>query len=180
MLLSNFVDRDDIRASATFFSQRAVRLPRVQPLKDSLNRGVVALLDHIEPTALGLSRDDAIWAGYGMRVYDLASAWSPVWRVGSDFADLPVPLRQVCESSAGGQLELRLLGEPGTAVTAGLADTELTGAPQVADLPVRDCRKLAISAHASVAPFASAAACSARARRQASGASRGPGLRRRQ
>ena len=154
MLLFNFVDRDDLRASQTFFDQRAVRIPRVHPLADIPNRGVVALLDHVEPKALGLSRDDAIWAGYGMRVYDLATAWSPVWRVGSDFADLPAPLGQVCESSGDGQLELRLLGEPGTAITAGLADTALTGAPQVADLPVRDCQRLAVSAHASVAPFA--------------------------
>ncbi len=154
MLLSNFIDRDDIRASATYFSQRAVRLPRVQPLADIPNRGVVALLDHVEPTALGLSRDDAIWAGYGMRAYDLAAAWSPVWRVGSDFAELPVPSRQACESSNDGRLELRLLGEPGSAVTAGLADSELSGVSQVTNLAVRDCRKLAVTAHADVAPFA--------------------------
>ncbi len=154
MLLSNFVDRADLRASLTYFDQRAVRLPRVQPLTDIPNRGAVALLDHVEPTALGLSRDDAIWAGYGMRVYDLATAWSPVWRVGSDFAELPAPSRHACVSSGDGQLELRLLGEPGTVVTAGPADAELTGSPQVADLAVRNCQSLAISAHASVAPFA--------------------------
>ncbi len=154
MLHFNFVDQADLRASQTFFALRAVRLPRVQPLTDIPNRGVVALLDHIEPTALGLSRDDAIWAGYGMRVYDLASAWSPVWRVGSDFAELPVPSRQACESSNDGRLELRLLGEPGSAVTAGLADSELSGVPQITDLNVRDCRKLAVTAHADVAPFA--------------------------
>lgn len=153
MLLSNFVDRDDIRASAAFFSQRAVRLPRVQPLTGNLNRGVVALLDHVEPTVLGLSRDDAIWAGYGMRVYDLESAWSPVWRVGSDFAELPESLRHVCESSVDGQLELRLLGEPGSAITAGSVDTQLTGTPHIARVSGRDCQKLAFAAHAPVAPF---------------------------
>ena len=154
MLLSSFVNQDDLRASQTFFDQPAVRLPRVQPLTELPSHGVVALLNHVEPTALGLTRDDAIWAGYGMRVYDLASAWSPVWRIGSDFAELPEPARQACELSEDGRLGLRLLGEPGTTVTAGLADTDLTGAPQVTNLTVRDCRKLAFSALAPVAPFA--------------------------
>ena len=154
MLLSNFLDRDDIRASSTFFSQRAVRLPRVRPLTGNFHRGVAALLDHVEPTALGLTRDDAIWAGYGMRVYDLSSAWSPVWRVGSDFAELPGPLRDVCESSDDGRLELRLLGDPGHALTAGPSDNELRGVPQTVNLTVRDCRRLALTANASVDPFA--------------------------
>ena len=154
MLLSNFVDRDDLRASTTFFNQPAVRLPRVRPIDEIPNRGVVALLDHVEPTALGLTRDDAIWAGYGMRVYDLASAWSPVWRVGPDFTALPASLLQTCESSVDGQLDLRLLGEPGNAITAGPGDAELSGAPQITELAVRDCQKLAFAAHAAVAPFA--------------------------
>jgi hypothetical protein len=154
MLLSNFVARDDLRASETFFNQRAVRLPRVSPLEDIPDLGAIALLDHVEPTALGLSRDDAIWSGYGMRVYDLASAWSPVWRVGSDFAELPVPSRLACESSDDGRLELRLLGEPGSAVTAGQIDSEISGISQVTSLTVRDCSKLAVAAHADVAPFA--------------------------
>ena len=73
MLLSNFVDRDDLRASQTFFNQPAVRLPRVSPLEDIPRLGAIALPDHVEPTALGLSRHDAFWAGYGMRVYDHGS-----------------------------------------------------------------------------------------------------------
>ncbi len=154
MLLSNFVDRADLRASLTYFDQPAARLPRVQPLTDIPNRGVVALLDHVDPTVLGLSRDDAIWAGYGMRVYDLGTAWSPVWRVGSDSAELPAPSRRACESSEDGTLELQLLGEPGSTVTAGLADSELSGVPQITNLTVRDCTKLAVTAQAGVAPFA--------------------------
>ena len=89
-----------------------------------------------------------------MRVYDLSAAWSPVWRIGPDFAELPASLLQTCESSVDGQLDLRLLGEPGNAVTAGPVDAELSGAPQVANLAVRDCQKLAFAAHAVVAPFA--------------------------
>ena len=154
MLLSNFVDRDDLRASTTFFNQPVVRMPRVHPLDDIPNRGVVALLDHVEPTVLGLTRDDAIWSGYGMRVYDLSAAWSPVWRIGPDFAELPASLLQTYESSVDGQLDLRLLGEPGDAITAGPGDAELSGAPQITNLAVRDCQKLAFSAHADVAPFA--------------------------
>ena len=154
MLFFNLIDHADQRAATRYFDQPAVRIPRVRPLDDIPARGVAALLDHVEPTVLGLTRDDAIWAGYGMRVYDLAAAWSPAWRVGSDFAELPATLRQICEASNDGRLELRLLGEPGAAVTAGLADTGLSGVPQVADLSVRDCEKLAISAHAAAAPFA--------------------------
>ncbi|MDE2903342.1 MAG: hypothetical protein OXP73_09985 [Chloroflexota bacterium] len=153
-LFFNLIDQDDLRASATYFDQRAVRIPHVEPLSEIPAHGLVALLEHVEPTALGLSRDDAIWAGYGMRVYDLAASWSSVWRVGSDFAEQPVPLRQACEVSAAGQLELRLLGEPGTALTAGVAEVELNGVPQVTGLIVRDCQKLAFTAHAPVAPFA--------------------------
>ncbi len=154
MLLFNFVDRSDLRASATYLDQPAVQIPRVNPLSEIPNRGVVALLDHVEPTVLGLTRDDAIWAGYGMRVYDLSAAWSPVWRVGPDFATLPASLLQTCESSVDGQLDLRLLGEPGNAITAGPVAAELSGAPQITDLDVRDCQKLAFAAHAAVAPFA--------------------------
>ena len=154
MLFFNLIDQEELRSSGTYFDQPAVRIPRVQPLDSIPSRGVVALLDHVEPTVLGLSRDDAIWAGYGMRVYDLASAWSPVWRVGPDFAALPASLLQRCESSVDGQLDLRLLGEPGNAITAGPVDTELSGAPQITNLAVRDCQKLAFAAHAAVAPFA--------------------------
>ena len=154
MLLSTFVDRDEIRASTTYFNQRVVRLPQVRPFDAITRHGAVALLDHIEPTALRLTRNDAIWAGYGMRVYDLDSVWSSVWRVGSGFEELPVSPRQACESSADGLVDLRLLGEPGTDLTAGTADVDLTGVPQVTGVSVRDCRKLALTAHAPVASFA--------------------------
>lgn len=154
MLFFNLIDHGDLRSSATYFDQLTFRVPLVQPLDDIPAQGVVALLDHVDPTALGLSRHDAIWAGYGMRVYDLSSAWSPAWRVGSGIAGLPTPLRQVCETSADGGLELRLLGEPGSLMTAGLADIELTGAPQVTDVAVRDCQKLAFTASTLAAPFA--------------------------
>lgn len=154
MLLFNLIDQADLRASSTDFVQSAIRIPRVQAIDDIPGQGVAALLDHVEPTTLGLSRDDAVWAGYGMRVYDLASAWSPVWRIAAEVAELPAPLRRVCDASNDGQLELRLLGDPGIAVTAGISDIELSGTPQVTSLTVRDCRKLAFAAHAAVAPFA--------------------------
>ena len=118
----------------------------------------------MEPTVLGLTRDDAIWSGYGMRVYDLSAAWSPVWRIGPDFAELPASLLQTCESSVDGQLDLRLLGEPGDAMTAGPGDAELSGAPQITELAVRDCQKLAFAAHAAVAPFGPTSAVVPRSR----------------
>jgi len=88
-----------------------------------------------------------------MRAYDLASSWSSVWRVGPDFTQLPESLRHVCESSADGQLEVRLLGEPGSAITAGSVDAQLTGGPHIARVSGRDCQRLAFAAHAPVAPF---------------------------
>ena len=153
MLLLAFIDHGDLRAPGSFLD-RATRIPRYRPVAGTPEEGVVALLDHVEPTVLGLSRDDAIWSGYGMRVYDLSAAWSPVWRVGPDFATLPASLLQTCESSVDGQLDLRLLGEPGNAITAGPGAAELSGAPQITELAVRDCQKLAFAAHAAVAPFA--------------------------
>ena len=153
MLLFTLIDHGDLNAPGSFLD-RATRNPRYDAIVDTPTDGVVALLDHIEPTALRLTRDDAIWAGYGMRVYDLDSVWSSVWRVGSGFEELPVSPRQACEASADGLVDLRLLGEPGTVLTAGTADVDLSGVPQVTGVSVRDCRKLALTAHAPVASFA--------------------------
>ena len=47
-----------------------------------------------------------------------------------------------------------MLGEPGTTMTVGLTDVELTGVPQDVQLSVPDCDALALVAHAGVAPFA--------------------------
>ena len=141
----NFIDHGDLRAPSSFFDRALFEYRAIGLSRDPPTEGVVALLDHVEPTVLGLTRDDAIWAGYGMRVYDLSAAWSPVWRVGPDFAELPASLLQTCESSVDGQLDLRLLGEPGDAITAGPGDAELSGAPQITNLAVRDCQKLAFS-----------------------------------
>lgn len=154
MFFNNLLDQGDLRASVIYFDQSAIRIPRVQRLNRIPDRGVVALLDHVEPTALGLTRDDAIWAGYGMWVYDLASAWSSVWRVDPHFARLPASLRQACNSTSGGHLDLRLLGEPGSTVAAGPTEAELSGAPQVTRLSVRDCERLTVTSHADLAPFA--------------------------
>ena len=89
-----------------------------------------------------------------MRAYDLAAGWSPVWRIGHDPAALPGPQRAFCESSSDGQVDLRLLGEPGAAVTAGSTEVILTGLPQVTQLTVPDCGALNLRADAAVAPFA--------------------------
>ena len=88
-----------------------------------------------------------------MRAYDLAAAWSHIWRIGRDPAAMPEPARSVCESAADGQVDLRLLGEPGAAVTAGSTGLTLTGLPQVIPLTVPDCVALTLSADAIVPPF---------------------------
>ena len=153
MLLFTLIDHDDLRASETFIN-RVTRAPGFRPVSDIPGRGVAALPDYVEPLMLGLSRDDALWAGYGMRVYDLAGAWTPVWRIGPDGAGLPEGLRHVCESSLDEGLDLRLLGEPGDLVAVGLAQVRLIGSPQVIDPPLGDCKTLSFAAHAEVAPFA--------------------------
>ena len=153
-LYTAFADHDHIGSSYPLGHDRGTRIPRIETLVDLPDGGVVVLAEPLNPTALGVSRDSAIWTGYGMRAYDLAAAWSPVWRIGRGLARLPEPLRPICESAADGLLDLRLLGEPGTTVVAGLTELTLTGLPQEIQLSVTDCGALTLGAHADVAPFA--------------------------
>ena len=153
MLLFTFVEQEHLRAPGTLI-ERVTRFPRFEPVSEIPNEGVVALPEYVEPLMLGLSRGDAFWAGYGIRVYDLARAWSPVWRIGSDSVGLPKPLLSMCESVVDGELNVRLLGEPEDTVVAGLTAATMSGAPQVIDVPVRNCQTLAFASHAGVAPFA--------------------------
>ncbi len=153
MLLYALVDHPDLRAPPTFVD-RATRMPRVKSESELPDRATIALSDKIDPLMLGLAADDAMWAGYGIRVYDLASAWSPVWPVGSDF---PLPsgqLRQQCDRSSNGNLSLKLLGEPGDEVLSGLTSVALTGKAQVVDVTVGACQTLSLAAESSVSPFA--------------------------
>ena len=66
---------------------------------------------------------------------------------------MPGPARSVCESAVDQQVDLHLLGEPGTAVTAGPTELTLNGLPQVIQVAVRDCGALTLSADSPVAPF---------------------------
>ena len=153
MLLMAFADHPDVQTVGTFID-RASRFPRGVPLRPLTDRGVVVLPATVEPIALGLSRPEAIWTGYELRAYNLATAaWSPVGRVGPRPAPLPDPLRSVCDAAANGQIDLRVLGEPGTVLAAGPATLTLTGLPQILTLTVPDCRALTLSAPAALAPF---------------------------
>ena len=154
IVMSAFADHEDLQSSIPLRFERATRIPRVETPADVPTRGVTILRDHLEPTALGVSRAAATWTGHGLRAYDLAAGWSPVWRIGHDPAALPGPQRAFCESSSDGQVDLRLLGEPGAAVTAGSTEVILTGLPQVTQLTVPDCGALNLRADAAVAPFA--------------------------
>ena len=156
MVFHALIDHDDLRTPERTEFDRATRVPHVETVTDVPDRGIGVLPDFLEPTAgLGQSRGDAIWTGYGMRAYDLStSAWSPVWRISQNPAGLPDDSRHACESAAHQQFELRVLGEPGTTMTVGLTDVELTGVPQDVQLSVPDCDALALVAHAGVAPFA--------------------------
>ena len=152
IVMSAFAERDGLQSSIPLRFERASRVPQVATLSDRPDRGVVVLREPLEPTALGVARDEAMWSGHGMRAYDLAATWSPPWRIGPSRAGLTGPQRAVCES-ADGAVDLRLLGEPGTSVTTGVTDVTLTGRPQVVPLTVPDCGALALSADAAIAPF---------------------------
>ena len=154
MMLFTLVDQDELRGPETLILDRMTQFPRFQSSSEIPSRGVVALPEYMEPLMLGLTRDDAIWSGYGIRAYDLATAWSSVWRVGPDLAPLPERLRPVCELARDRRLTIKLLGEPGDSVVAGLANPTLSGAPQMVDLGVGDCERLALAAQGALAPFA--------------------------
>ena len=154
IVMSAFADQEGLQSSIPLRFERATRIPQVEVLAEPPDRSVVILPEPLEPTALGMARDQALWMGHGMRAYDLAAAWSPVWRIGPDRAALPEPARSVCESAADGQVDLHLLGEPGTTVTAGSTEVMLTGLPQVVQLAVPECGTFTLSAQSTIPPFA--------------------------
>ena len=152
MILSGFADHQQLLSPIRLRFERATRVPQVEVPVVPPDNGVVILPEPLEPTALGVSRSEAIWSGHGLRAYDLAASWSTVWRIGSEPAGLPEPQRAVCES-AGGEIDLHLLGEPGTTVTAGSTEAVVTGLPQIVQLAVPDCSALTLSADSGIAPF---------------------------
>ena len=153
VVLGALADHRTLQSSTTLRFERATRVPQVETLGDLPTRGVAITSEPLEPTALGVSRDEALWAGHGLRAYDLAAVWSPLWRIGTDRAGLPGPQRAVCES-ADGAVDLHLLGEPGATVLAGSMELGLTGLPQIMRLTVPDCGTFTLSANAAIAPFA--------------------------
>ncbi len=152
VVASAFVDHESQQSSIPLRFERGTRVPAVATLGDLPASGVAIASEPLEPTALGVSRSEAIWSGHGLRAYDLAASWSTVWRIGSEPAGLPGPQRAVCES-AGGEIDLHLLGEPGTTVTAGSTEAVVTGLPQIVQLAVPDCSALTLSADSGIAPF---------------------------
>ena len=151
-VLSTFAQHDDVSAASEQSFDRATEIPMFRVATELPDRGLAILPERIEPTALGATYNESVWVSDRMRAYDLASSWSPVWRIGSDRAGLPEPQRPVCES-ADGEVDLHLLGEPGTRVTAGSTEIALTGLPQIVQLAVPDCGALTLSADSGIAPF---------------------------
>lgn len=158
MLLFTLIDQQDLHAHYTYVD-RFTRRPSYSPVSGVPQRGehsYVALPERSDPLILGFSRSDAIWAGYGIRVYDMASAWSPVFRIGRGVDDVTEHRRSVCGSGTE-PLEIQLLGEPGDSVVVGSAVVELVGTPQVMALTPRDCETLHVlplQSAAHVSPFA--------------------------
>ena len=153
MLLYSFVDHADLRAPPTFVD-RATRMPTVNPASDSPINGTIVVSERLDPLMFGLTADDAIWTGYGMRVYDLAMAWSPVWRVGDRFPSTTEQSRRLCEDTPNGRLNLKLLGDPGDEVLLGIQTESLSGKPQVFEISTGTCRTLKLATEANVSPFA--------------------------
>ncbi len=153
MLLFNFVDHVDLRTPASTDVNRATRAASFNTELGISDRGVVVVPELMEPIALGLSADDAVWTGYGMRVYRPSVAWSPVWRIASDFVGRPDWVYGTCQAADGG-LDLRVLGTPGTDVVAGPTGVTLTGTPQQTRLAIRDCGALTLLADADAPAFA--------------------------
>ena len=151
-LLFLLIDNHDLRAPPSEFLDRATRIPRVELYSDIPDRGIVFLPESVEPNTLGLSRDSAFWSGYGIRAYDLATGWSSIWRVKADFAGMPASVRRRCES-ARGRLDIRVLGEPGAELVAGLRRVRLNGRPQQIQLNLADCGSPVFSSYEQVAPF---------------------------
>ena len=153
MLLYTLVDHRGLRAPPTLFG-RSTRLPSFNPVVDIPAIGAVALSEEIDPLMLGLSGADAIWTGYGIRVYDLASAWSEAWRVSVDF---PAPIerfRVLCERSSSGELIVKLLGESGGEILLGTSSIRLTGRAQTSRISVRECKTMRLSQESGVKPYA--------------------------
>ncbi len=153
IVMSAFPDHEVLQSSIPLRFERATRIPQVETLRELPASGMAITSEPLDPIALAVARSEALWTGHALRAYDLATAWSPLWRIGRDPAALPGPARSVCES-AGGEVDLHLLGEPGTKVTAGSTGTVLTGLPQVVQLAVPDCGTLNLSAEADIPPFA--------------------------
>ena len=152
MILFNFIDYADLRAPASTDVNRATRAASFDTSLGIADRGVVVLPELIEAVALGLSADDAVWTGYGMRVYRPTARWTPVGRIGAEPAGISDTQRRTCET-ADGRLDFRVLGTPGAEVAAGRERVALVGAPQRISLAVPDCGALSLVANADVPPF---------------------------
>ena len=157
MILFTFVDRANLWRTDVVNLDRASRLPSAALLTSHVpDRSVVIVADRMEPTPLGLSRGDAMWAGDGMRAYDLAHSWSPVWRVPRDRHQSPGERRAGCESAAADPRELQLLGEPGNSLSEGDVLLSLAGTPQRFRVSGSVCARLVHIGAGAVAPFARA------------------------
>ena len=145
LLLYAFIDHDEVQAQETYVT-RVTRRPSYNPVSHLPRPGensYVVVSERVDPLKLGLSRDDAVWAGYGMRVYHLASTWSDVFRIGPDSVRPSGGVRSTCEL-ADGNMQFKLLGAPGHQVVAGSAVTEMTGTPQLIDVTTNNCEQLVV------------------------------------
>ena len=142
-LYTAFADHDHIGSSYPLGHDRGTRIPRIETLVDLPDGGVVVLGRSSE------SHRARRITGFGdmdrLRDAGLRSCSGLVARVAHRAR--PRPLARAAAADlwsrpADGLLDLRLLGEPGTTVVAGLTELTLTGLPQEIQLSVTDCGAL--------------------------------------
>ena len=73
-VLGAFANHDRLQSSISLRFERGTRVPQVETLRDLPTSGVAITSEPLEPTAMGVSRDEALWTGHGLRAYDVAAA----------------------------------------------------------------------------------------------------------
>ena len=142
-ILSAFAGQAELQSSIRIGFTRGTLTPPITVLAGLPQRGVVLLAEPLEPTALGVSRDEALWTGHGMRAYDLAAEWSPVWsHWARPLSRSPMPSRSICDTALNGQIDLRHRRARGRSRPAP-TELTLTGLPQGS--PFLDCVALTLS-----------------------------------
>ncbi len=138
----------------TTFLARSSKRPAFEVPAEAGLPPMVVLPAWVVPTTLGLYLEDRVWSGYGLNAYRTEGAWTPVWRIGPSPVEPPARAAVACQQNGAAGLQLRVLGDPGSAIAVGESTMRLAGTPQVLPLSSRQCANLRVSlADSPVQPF---------------------------